>query len=187
MANPELAWRTRWRFAGPTVEVLASNDYTGAGDPNAATWTPLPVNYPSADSNSWRTKYVNLAAQNTSPFFVAFKYVSNAVDGAAQWDVDSVAAFNSLGIPDADAPSLQLAVLGQAQHNQIHLLMNSTQSAATTFTIVDLSGRKVFEESFPIQKGENRIQLNTPNLSSGMYLIRVEQRHQKGLVKVMIQ
>jgi len=78
-------------FGGPRLELYVSNDYTGEGDPNAATWLDL------TDSVNWSTgnyEYVESGAIDLSGIegtgYFAFKYTSSEDDGAQLFQIDSV-------------------------------------------------------------------------------------------------
>jgi hypothetical protein len=92
-------------FAGPSLKLRVSTNYTGTGNPNAATWTDLNVPF-NANSNQWTQSIpVNLAAYKQAGVYVAFVYTSTTA-GAASWSIDDVTLTNSATPP---APRLTLS------------------------------------------------------------------------------
>lgn len=90
-------FRTRERFNGPVLELLYSEDYSGTGDPNAATWTALTFNYDDSQNGfafaPWTgSGDVTLPATGASTH-VAFKYtadIDTSMTSAANWLVDDM-------------------------------------------------------------------------------------------------
>ncbi len=72
------------RFSGPHIEILYSSDYSGAGDPNAATWTrDLDAEAVAAQNDSW--DFVNsgdlILSGLDGEYFYAFRYTSTGTGG----------------------------------------------------------------------------------------------------------
>ncbi|MGZ8544541.1 MAG: endonuclease/exonuclease/phosphatase family protein, partial [Flavisolibacter sp.] len=88
---PVLRFWSRGEFAGTSLQLLVSTNYSGMGDPNAATWTVLDANFPPL-TNTWAmTDGINLSPYKSAPqVFIAFRYISSVEDGAARWTVDDV-------------------------------------------------------------------------------------------------
>ncbi|ACF12813.1 5'-Nucleotidase domain protein [Chloroherpeton thalassium ATCC 35110] len=75
-------------------QVLISTDYTGFGDPNAATWDTLNVTNRSTGS-SWTFVTVDdfdlSDYEGESSVYIAFKYISSATDNnASTWEIDDI-------------------------------------------------------------------------------------------------
>lgn len=88
---PVLRFWSRTEFSGPPIQVLVSTNYSGSGNPNAATWTVLPAILPVQASNTWTlTDNLDLSAYKTSGVYIAFKYTSSTASGAARWTLDDV-------------------------------------------------------------------------------------------------
>ncbi|MCB9173632.1 MAG: T9SS type A sorting domain-containing protein [Flavobacteriales bacterium] len=54
-----------------------------------------------------------------------------------------------------------------------YLAFNSSVEDTKTIVIYDISGRLVYEQLFNIQKGNNKLTLETQNLTQGMYFIKM--------------
>ena len=88
---PVLRFWSRGEFAGPSLELLISTDYSGIGNPNLATWTNLNASFPPL-TNSWTlTDGIDLTAYKAfANVYVAFRYKSSTEEGSARWSVDEV-------------------------------------------------------------------------------------------------
>ena len=84
-----------YKFTGPTIEVLVSNNYTGIGSPYATgvTWTTLT----GATLSAGNYAYVNSGNLNINSFtgignstvYVAFKYTST-ISAGSTWEIDNI-------------------------------------------------------------------------------------------------
>lgn len=83
---------TAARYGGPDLEIYASTDYSGSGDPNAANWTQLYGDL-SDDYYNWvASGDIDLSSYMGSTVFIAFRYISTGTqsgDGKV-WEVDDV-------------------------------------------------------------------------------------------------
>ncbi len=88
---PVLRFWSRGEFAGTSLQLLVSTDYSGTGDPNNANWTVLEANFPPL-TNTWTmSDGINLSAYKNAPqVYIAFRYISSVEDGAPRWTVDDV-------------------------------------------------------------------------------------------------
>lgn len=187
--NVNLAFKAKYNFAGPNIEVKYSTDYTGTGNPNAATWANYPITFTNADSNIWVTKTAPVS--NAAQLFIAFKYTSTAAtpSNGRQWTVDSVVVKSStsgVGTINSNANTLPVQVLGTATNNHVMIGFDLEKEAALNATIVDLAGRIVYTTSFRAAKGNNKITLAPQSLQSGMYIIRISNGTQQGIARTFI-
>ncbi|HZE86203.1 MAG TPA: choice-of-anchor J domain-containing protein, partial [Puia sp.] len=102
---PLLSFWSLNEFAGDPLQLKISTDYSGTGDPNAATWTDLNGKFPSQGSEVWTfSPNINLSAFKLGSVYFAFVYRSTTQDGS-RWTLDSISVDNSLTPPP---PSLTL-------------------------------------------------------------------------------
>ncbi|MEJ8756188.1 choice-of-anchor J domain-containing protein [Pontibacter sp. H259] len=87
-AIPLMSINYRTKFAGSDLKVMVSTNYTGAGDPTAATWTELAV-LTADNADAWKL-LENLSLQNykSANTYVAFVYTSTT-ESAARWTLDN--------------------------------------------------------------------------------------------------
>ncbi|MCX6879830.1 MAG: putative Ig domain-containing protein [Verrucomicrobia bacterium] len=89
-----LSFLSRWQYTGPALEVLYSTNYSGSGNPNAATWTSLTAacTWPIV-SNDWAASgTVNLGGISGSAVYLAFRYKSTGTTNSTgkQWQLDNI-------------------------------------------------------------------------------------------------
>lgn len=53
------------------------------------------------------------------------------------------------------------------------LTFNSTQETTQTISIYDIASRVVYEKQYAVKRGENKLMLETTNLTKGMYFVRL--------------
>jgi PKD repeat protein len=90
-ATIEVAFNFYRRYGGPELQVKVSTDYTGSGDPTAATWTAYPV--PHEDiSDQWKPVAITHEITTDANVYVAFHYTSTGGDpgDGARLGVDDV-------------------------------------------------------------------------------------------------
>lgn len=88
---PVLRFWSRGEFSGPSLELLVSTNYSGAGDPNIANWTILNGSFPPYNNTWTLSDGIDLSAYKGFPdVYIAFRYKSSAEEGAARWSVDDV-------------------------------------------------------------------------------------------------
>lgn len=92
---PLLRFYTRTRFEGPGLQLKVSTNYTGTGDPSAATWTNLVGKFPNENSDVWTlSDSINLSAYKQTGVYLAWVYTSTSLEGP-RWSLDDVQVFNS--------------------------------------------------------------------------------------------
>ncbi|MER2996401.1 T9SS-dependent choice-of-anchor J family protein [Pontibacter populi] len=78
----------RTKFAGDALKVMVSTNYTGAGDPTAATWTEL-VSLPADEADVWKLlENVGLQNYKSANTYIAFVYTSTT-EAAPRWTLDN--------------------------------------------------------------------------------------------------
>jgi hypothetical protein len=97
---PLLGFVSRTAFAGPTLQLLVSTNYSGTGNPHNATWTAINGRFPQLLSDVWKTSdSINLAAFKQPSVYVAFVYTASPTLNAARWTIDDVHIGNSATAP----------------------------------------------------------------------------------------
>lgn len=91
VSTATLNFQTASKFAGNLLEAKISTNYSGAGNPNLATWTNLTA---TLDTNTSSYIWTNSGNIDISAFtggnvYIAFKYTSTT-SAASTWEVDNV-------------------------------------------------------------------------------------------------
>ncbi|MBV1924548.1 MAG: T9SS type A sorting domain-containing protein, partial [Flavobacteriaceae bacterium] len=113
--GPELVYWDNVNFAGfaDTHDVLWSEDYTGSGDPTAATWTSL--NAAIGTEDIWVQNGPYALPSTGTQVYIAFHYVGN---NDSEWYIDDVLVRNALTCTPAvgsvtlveDCPSQEFSI-----------------------------------------------------------------------------
>jgi len=95
ITEPKFSFRNACNYNGAQLQVLISTDYSGEGDPSAATWTALPATL-SAGSWAWvNSGQLDLSSFSTDNAFIAFKYLGGTGDGKT-WEIDDIVLIGKL-------------------------------------------------------------------------------------------
>lgn len=94
-SSASISFDNAYKFDGPVIELYASRNYSGAGDPNATgvTWTKIegailsPGNYTYV--NSGKLNMSAFAGAGNETVYVAFKYTSTT-SASSTWEIDNV-------------------------------------------------------------------------------------------------
>lgn len=93
--KPELRFMSRTKYTGQTLQLYYSQNYSGTGDPNTASWTALSYPFPAMNSDEWSQSDFDLSAIKSNAFYLAFKYVSSNAS-ASYWRLDEIEIRDSL-------------------------------------------------------------------------------------------
>jgi len=90
------------------ITVAVSTDYSGTGDPNAATWTALTIpNLPSGSSwSSVASGDVDLSAYDGQTIYIAFKYLSSD-SNASTWEIPDF-SLSAVGAPVVQTTTVEV-------------------------------------------------------------------------------
>lgn len=182
--TPGISFRAFKKFAGDDIHVLVSTNYAGTGNPSSATWTDLNVNFANVDTN-WNVYSANLTPYKASLMYVAFKYTSTT-SAAAQWKIDEAKTITITGINNVSKASLSFQVLGQATASNMTIGYNLAKGNYN-ITILDLSGRTAFTTTMQANGGKQTTTFSNLNLTSGMYLVRIDNGSEFGVAKVIVE
>ena len=84
-----LSFSTAKNYNGPSLQVKYSTDYSGVGDPSAATWTDI-TSECLLSQGSWNwVESGDVEVLGASPLYFAWVYTSEA-SSAAGWEVDNI-------------------------------------------------------------------------------------------------
>ncbi|GAB4128260.1 MAG: hypothetical protein OHK0045_15240 [Raineya sp.] len=151
-ANSKISYWSRTKFNGNSLELKISTNYTGTGNPNAATWVNVPgATFPAINSDVWtETANVDLSAFAGSNRYVAFVYTSTA-SAAARWTLDDI-TLTSVSAPPITPPTLNttgsLSPFGSVNFGSVSAVQNFSVSGS------NLQGNVTVEapENFQVSK-----------------------------------
>lgn len=153
-------------YTGNPMEVFVSSNYSGSGDPTAATWTALTATL-SAGSWAWTSSgYIDISGYGEN-IYLAFKFTSSATESAT-WEVDEIQVLGKMGTGVPEVKPATTRVYPSPAINEVHVVFNGTGSGRVT--VYDLTGAVVLRSG--INAGDNT--LNIRELNSGLYLVKIE-------------
>lgn len=106
-------------------------------------------------------------------------YQLNQIDIDGKSSKSEIRAVNS-GIRNAD-----FAVFADNGNIKVAAFLASTGKASLVLT--DVSGRKAFEESYSLSKGQNLLNISTANLKTGIYVATLSSAGEAVSVKFVVQ
>lgn len=93
-ATVTITFSTFSQFSGPgVVNVKWSNNYSGAGNPLAATWNTLPTldsQFPAVASQVWTTVTGSFTNISGNTVYLAFVYTGGLSSASSSWDIDNL-------------------------------------------------------------------------------------------------
>jgi len=190
MTAPELSFWQKRRFGGNVIRTLKySTDYTG-GNPADATWNDINVPALGSDpSTEWsKVSDISLTSIKGTPFYLAFTYTCGT-DSAYELTYDDVLVEEDgpIGIFGPSRGQLQLKVLGDATAAAINLGISLEKPEHLTVQLYDITGRRVYSEAIKALSGQGVYTLSNTGLKAGMYVIRVSNGKDSGVIKVMVK
>lgn len=92
--NAGLTFQTASRFAGNQLQIYVSSNYSGSGDPSAATWTEV---FGTLDTNInsfvWTSSgLIDISSVAGNTVYIGFKYTSTT-SASSTWEVDNVRVY----------------------------------------------------------------------------------------------
>jgi endonuclease/exonuclease/phosphatase family metal-dependent hydrolase len=101
---PLLSFYSRKFYVGSDLKLMVSVNYDGKSNPETATWTEIPGDFPTITGTYKQSQYINLGPYKTNHTYVAWVYVTTAggANNAAEWSLDDVAITNEAGFVAAN-------------------------------------------------------------------------------------
>ncbi|MFC3615723.1 ExeM/NucH family extracellular endonuclease [Lutimaribacter marinistellae] len=90
-------------ISDPEVSFLYSTDYSGSGDPTAATWVELPFNASTGGFSEVSSGEIDLSGIGAAQVHFAFQYESSGTGGGSSslWQIDDFAVEDATNAPPA--------------------------------------------------------------------------------------
>jgi endonuclease/exonuclease/phosphatase family metal-dependent hydrolase len=96
---PLLSFYSRKFYGGPALKLMASVDYDGKSNPETATWTEIPADFPTVTGTYAKSQYIKLNNFKTSHTYLAWVYETTAGGSnfAAEWSLDDIEITDEAG------------------------------------------------------------------------------------------
>lgn len=155
---------TKYSDEIPGLSVIYSTDFSG--DVEIANWQTLPITLPTADTDNWQIKTIEIPAARAD-FFIGFKYESSGTGAGTStaWGVDAIQVSGGETDQEISAPTnveitysesniiltwdsvfeaTSYAIYGSSQPDGSYLLIDTVNPDITTLNINAADGKKFF-------------------------------------------
>ena len=164
--NMSISFKNAYKYAGPALRVMISNEYDGMSDPTEFEWADIteffnwsPGEFEWAESGEFMMEEIE-----ATRVYLAFVYTSTASE-ASTWEVTNVKIYG-MGY---DAVSENDAVSFNLYPNPANSSINVVAESAAEVQILDMAGRTVMVVN--AVEGVNAI--NVTDLSDGVYFVKM--------------
>jgi len=155
-----------YNYDGNALQLLASVDYDGSGDPNGFAWDDLSEEAIwSTGSYTWvASGEIDLGNYLGNKMYLAFKYTSTD-DKSSTWEVDDLLVYGvrSVGINENNAGNIAV------YPNPANGYFTITTGQNGQLYLMDITGKVVKQSN--VVHGNNTIDIE--NLASGVYFVNV--------------
>ena len=183
-----LQFDTKTTFiSGSLFLVLASTDSTAFRRHSGFELPTInPIINPE-DSLGWQTNQVNLYRYRSSPFFIAFRYVSKTTYGT-KWYLDNVLTTTMrLAVNTPVVGDLPLTVMGAATTEAIRISFSTPSGGPYDLVICDMLGRVVSKQTIYTRAGADAYTITGLNMKPGMLFIKMGNGVAYGAVKAVVE
>ncbi len=164
--NESMTFQSAYKYAGPALEVMISNDYNGTGDPTLYNWTPLTATW-SAGNWLWTPSgNINLSGVNGSAVYVGFRYMSNTTEGST-WELDDIVITGDVPVGIAN-PEEALAPQVFPNPASDKVALNYGDNQQKEIRILSLLGSQVFGTT----TNANSCSVDVSAFAKGVYFVR---------------
>ena len=161
-----ISFMNAYKFAGPALQVMISNQYDGMSDPTEFEWADITDAFTWSEGEyAWAESGVfTMEDIEATRVYLAFVYRSTDTE-ASTWEITNVEVYGT----GYDAVSENEAVSFNLYPNPANNSINVVAENAAEMQILDMAGRTVMAVN--VVEGENSI--NVSNLESGVYFVRM--------------
>ncbi len=160
-----------YAYGTTPLELVYSADYDGNGLPQNFVWTAVPnVNIPVPTGSSSPTE-ITLSDIDISSIsgqvYLAFKYYSNG--SPTRWTVDSVIITGDNAGSINQYIQTNTKIFPNPLHGDTKLFVTANKLSIINIQLFNVSGQQI-----PITYSKQKRLINLKNLTSGIYLIKIE-------------
>ena len=181
--NEQLTFQTAKNYTGPDIQPLISNNYTGTGDPNTATWTPLTATLCTGGWVWTPSGNIDVSAINGTGVHIAFKFTCTDIESAT-WEVDEVLTTGILivGIPQIES-SAEVNVMPNPSNGQFNVIFSD--KSEKNVQILSVIGKEIYQST----TNNTTLIVNLHGIPSGIYFVRVSETGTSKIItkKIIIQ
>ena len=161
-----ISFDNAYKFDGPALKVMASNEYDGVSDPNEFTWGDMTDMFTwSAGNYEWaQSGEVTMEDIEASHVYLAFVFYSTDTQSST-WEITNVEVYGT----GFDAVTENKVESFKLYPNPASSSVNVVAESAAEVQIMDMAGRVVMTVN--VVEGANTI--NVAELESGVYFVKM--------------
>ncbi|MDC1106653.1 endonuclease [Prolixibacteraceae bacterium] len=171
-------------------KILYSYDYNDGNPSENGTWTELNLNYPTANSNTWKRDIQsgNIPSKDHTKLFIAIHYVTSGTgDGETSWwQIDRLEVTGdrkaSTAVTELTLAS-KVSILPNPATDYIQIQNNTQVAQFSKIEIYNIMGMVVKQRTLQVQ--DQKIELNT--LKSGIYIMKLYTTKGNIIVKKLVK
>ncbi|MDP1621452.1 MAG: choice-of-anchor J domain-containing protein [Bacteroidales bacterium] len=165
--NEALTFQSAYKYTGPALEALISNDYDGLTNPNDFTWSPLTATWSPGNWVWTPSGSINISGTNGSQVYIGFKYTSTATESST-WELDDIVITGDLliGINEKISDDVDFSVNPNPATGKCSLTF--TKGGSKEIRVISVIGTTVLEATTDLLK----YSLNLYSLSPGIYFVQ---------------
>jgi hypothetical protein len=163
-----LTFQSAYKYTGPPLEAVISNDYDGTSNPGGFTWAPLAATW-SAGNYAWTPSgTIDVSGVTGAQVYIGFKYTSTATE-ASTWELDDIVITGdpSTGMNDREGIKDKFSIYPNP--SSVKSLLNFSMSGKKEIRVISVVGNTVLE----VSTDQQFYSLNVNSLSRGVYFVQV--------------
>ncbi len=164
--NESMTFQSAYKYAGPALELMISNDYNGVSDPSLYNWVPLTATW-SPGNWAWTPSgNINLSGTSGASVYVGYRYMSSTTE-APTWELDDIVITGDqpVGI-DTPGESSSVQVFPNPASGLVTITFGDNLSKEVT--ILSVIGSQVYSSP----ANSNSLTVDLSPLAKGVYFIR---------------
>lgn len=160
----DFEFRTAMKFTGPALQVMASMDYDGSGEPSDFEWEDITDAFDFSTGNFEWVESGALVIDDVIPgkYYFAFVYTSTD-DAAASWEIDYVKLTGKALVSVNENQVSMISLYPNPAREQVSFMLDNDAQVS----VFDMTGRKVSE----MNAAAGNVQLSVNELESGVYFV----------------
>ncbi|MEI6433277.1 MAG: choice-of-anchor J domain-containing protein [Bacteroidota bacterium] len=165
--NEALNFQSAYKYTGPALECLISNDYDGVSNPNDFAWAPITATW-SAGNWVWTPSgNLNVSGTNGTAVYIGFRYTSTAVESST-WELDDIVITGDLIIGMSEAEkSVEFSIRPNPTSEKCQLSFATNEGKE--IKVISVVGNTVMEAT----TDQKNYMLNASTLPKGVYFVKV--------------
>ncbi len=179
--NENLTFMSAYKYTGPPLQCLISNNYDGVGNPGDFSWLPLTATWSSGNWVWTPSGNINISGVSGPAVYVAFKYTSTATESST-WELDDIVITGDLIIGvDEHQQAANFSIQPNPAQARTTLVFPGTQEKR--IQVLTLMGQNVMETTTSVRN----FTLDLGNFNTGIYFVKVTVGQATTIQKLIVR